>query len=61
LILVYWVVDVLARRILVHTEPRFVDGCGEYALVETYRPGQSLPLVLDGQGVAPIPFGELLR
>jgi Uma2 family endonuclease len=58
---VYWVLDVLGRRILVHTEPRVVDGRGEYARVETYRPGQSLPLVLDGQEVARIPFDELLR
>jgi Uma2 family endonuclease len=57
----YWVVDVLGRRILVHTEPRVVDGKGQYARVETYRPGQSLPLVLDGQEVALIPFDELLR
>lgn len=58
---VYWVVDVLGRRILVHTEPRVIDGRGEYARVETYRPGQSLPLVLDGHEVARIPFDELLR
>src|SRR5262245_22409829 len=57
----YWVVDVPGRRILVHTEPRSVDGRGEYARVETYRPGQALPLVLDGQEVARIPFDELLR
>jgi Uma2 family endonuclease len=61
LIPAYWVVDVLGRRILVHTEPRGVDGRGEYAQVETFRPGQSLPLVLDGQEVARIPFDELLR
>jgi Uma2 family endonuclease len=57
----YWVVDVLGRRILVHTEPRIVDGKGEYAHVDTYRPGQSLPLVLDGHEVARVPFDELLR
>jgi hypothetical protein len=61
LIPAYWVVDVPGRRILVHTQPRVVDGKGEYARVETYRPGQSLPLVLDGQEVARIPFDELLR
>jgi Uma2 family endonuclease len=61
LIPVYWVVDVLGRRILIHTEPRVVDGRGEYARVETYRAGQSLPLVLDGHEVARIPFDELLR
>jgi Uma2 family endonuclease len=56
-----WVVDVAGRRILVHTEPRVVEGRGEYARVETYRPGQALPLVLDGREVARIPFDELLR
>ncbi|MFO0950690.1 MAG: Uma2 family endonuclease [Isosphaeraceae bacterium] len=57
----YWVVDVSGRRVLVHTEPRVVAGKGEYARVETYLPGQTLPLVLDGQEVARIPFDELLR
>lgn len=58
---VYWVVDVPGRRILVHTEPRTVEGRGEYTRVETYRAGESLPLVLDGQEVARIPFDDLLR
>jgi hypothetical protein len=56
-----WVVDVPGRRVLVHTEPRVVDSRGEYARVETYRPGQALPLVLDGQEVARISLDELLR
>jgi Uma2 family endonuclease len=56
----YWVVDVSGRRILVHTEPRVVEGRGEYARVEIYRPGQALPLVLDGQEMARVPFDELL-
>lgn len=61
LIPVYWVVDVPGRRILVHTQPRVVEGRGTYALVEIYQAGQSVPLVLDGQEVARIPFDELLR
>ena len=61
LIPVYWVVDVPGRRILVHSEPRVVEGRGEYARVETYRAGQSLPLVLDGQEVGRNSFDELLR
>lgn len=61
LIPVYWVVDVPGRRILVHTGPQVGPDRGEYARVETYRPGQSLPLVLDGREVARIPFDELLR
>ena len=49
---VYWVVDVPGRRILVHSEPRVVEGRGEYARVMTYRSGETLPLELDGQEVA---------
>ncbi|WP_158633675.1 Uma2 family endonuclease [Tautonia sociabilis] len=58
---VYWVVDVPGRRILVHDEPRVAEGRGEYARVETYRAGESIPLVLDGREVARVPFDELLR
>ena len=58
---VYWVVDVPGRRILVHSEPRVIEGRGEYARVMTYRSGETLPLELDGQEVARIPFDELLR
>lgn len=61
LIPVYWVVDVPGRRILVHTEPRVVEGRGEYARVEIYRASESLPLTLDGQEAARVPFDELLR
>ena len=61
LIPTYWVVDVAGRRILVHSEPRVVEGRGEYAKVETYRPGQTVPLVLEGQEVARVPFEDLLR
>lgn len=57
----YWVVDVAGGRILIHTEPRVAAGRGEYARVEVYRSGDSIPLVLDGQEVARIPFDDLLR
>lgn len=58
---VYWVIDVLGRRVLVHTGPHLADGRGAYAQVETYRAGQTVPLVLDGREVAQVPFDELLR
>ncbi|MFO0953534.1 MAG: Uma2 family endonuclease [Isosphaeraceae bacterium] len=57
----YWVVDVAGRRILAHTAPRTVEGKGEYARVETYRPGESVPLVLGGQEAALVPVDELVR
>lgn len=58
---IYWVADVKGRRLLAHSEPRVEDGRGLYARVETYQSGQSVPLVLDGQEVATIPFNEILR
>ncbi|WP_165232589.1 Uma2 family endonuclease [Aquisphaera insulae] len=58
---VYWVVDVPSKRLLVHTEPRIIEGRGTYSRVETIRGGESAPLVLDGQEVARIPFDEILR
>lgn len=57
----YWVMDVPGRRILTFSEPRIEDGGGIYSRAETYQAGQSLPLILDGQEVAMIPFDELLR
>ena len=61
LIPVYWVVDVPGRRILVYSEPRIVEGRGEYARLETHRTGESLPLMLDGKEAARVPFDEILR
>lgn len=61
LIPAYWVVDVLGRRILAHAEPRLVEGRGVYGRVETYGPGQEIPLILDGREAARIPFDEMLR
>lgn len=58
---VYWVVDVLGRRLLAHSQPRVEHGLGLYGRLETYQTGQSIPLVLDGQQVASIPFDEILR
>lgn len=57
----YWVVDVSGRRVLVHGDPRVVEGRGEYARVEIFRAGDLLPLTLDGRETARIPFEELLR
>ncbi len=57
----YWVVDVAGGRILVHGEPRTVEGRGEYARVEIFRAGDSLPLTLDGREIVRVPFEEFLR
>lgn len=56
----YWVADFTGRRLLAHTEPRVVEGRGEYARVATVVAGGSLPLVLDGQEVARFAYEELM-
>ncbi len=61
LIPAYWVLDVLGRRIVAHTEPRVVEDRGVYARVETYGPGQEIPLMIAGREVARIPFDEIMR
>lgn len=61
LIPVYWVVDVAGMRILVFSEPRVVDGRGEYARSETYRSGQLIPLFLAGKKTSGIAFDDILR
>ena len=61
LIPVYWVLDVMGRRIVAHSEPKVVEGRGTYGRVEIIEAGGVVPLVLDGREVARIPFEELLR
>jgi Uma2 family endonuclease len=57
---VYWVVDVMGRRVVVHSDPRVVDGQGDYAQVTVHTAGAPIPLVLDGREVGAIPFDEIL-
>jgi Uma2 family endonuclease len=57
---IYWVIDVLGRRVVVHTDPRVVDGRSDYAQTTVHTAGAPIPLVLDGQQVGAIPFDEIL-
>ena len=56
----YWVADFDGARILAHSEPRVVEGQGEYGKVETVVAGGTLPLVLDGREVARFTYEELM-
>lgn len=60
LVPIYWVADVTGRRILAHSQPRVIDGRGEYESVVIVEPGGSLPLVLDGQEAARFTYEELM-
>ncbi len=57
---VYWVLNLIARRVEVYSRPVVREGLGHYDAANTYGPGQSVPLVLDGQEVAQILVEDLL-
>lgn len=58
---VYWVVDVLGKRVLVHSEPTTIENRGQYGKVEIIGPGGQIPLVLDGSKVAEIHFDAIMK
>ncbi|MBI1325170.1 hypothetical protein GC170_18555 [bacterium] len=58
---VYWVVDVAGRRVFVHSEPATIENRGQYGKVEIIGPGGQIPLVLDGEKLAEIPFDSIMK
>ncbi len=52
----YWIVNLIDRQVEVYSGPR-PDG---YATRTDYRPGQSVPVVLDGTIVGHIPVDDML-
>jgi Uma2 family endonuclease len=57
---IYWIINLIDRQVEVYTDPRPVDPVPSYATRTDYRPGDSVPLFLDGQTIAQIPVDELL-
>ncbi len=53
---VYWIVNLVTRRIEVYTGPSS-DG---YAQRVDYAPGEFIPLVIDGKTVGQVPVDEIL-
>jgi Uma2 family endonuclease len=58
-IIQYWVVNIPARLIEVYTEPRGGKN-PTYRTTVTYRPGESVPVVVGGKTLGTIPVNELL-
>ncbi len=56
----YWIVNLVDRRVEVHTQPSGPCDSPAYASVVNFVPGDSVPLVLDGVAVATIPVSDLL-
>ncbi|HVK12078.1 MAG TPA: Uma2 family endonuclease [Gemmataceae bacterium] len=59
-VVIYWIVNLVDRRIEVHTDPSGPTADPKYATVQHLSPGDSVPLVLDGTVVATIPVADLL-
>lgn len=57
---VYWVINLVDRRVEVYTHPSGPIAAPAYAAVHTYSLGDSVPLDLDGATVAAIPVADLL-
>jgi Uma2 family endonuclease len=57
---VYWIVNLVDRQIEVYTDPDPAADPPEYRTRTDYRPGQDVPVVLDGAAVAAVPVVELL-
>jgi Uma2 family endonuclease len=57
---VYWIINVADGLIEVYTDPDLAATPPQYATRTDYRPGQDLPIVLDGTQVSSIPVADLL-
>ena len=57
---VYWVVNVADRQIEVYTNPDPTADPPEYRIRTDHKPGDVVPVVLDGRQVAALPVAELI-
>jgi Uma2 family endonuclease len=56
----YWIINLVDRRIEVYTQPSGPIAVPAYASFQFYQPGDSVPLVLDGNTVGTVPVDQLL-
>jgi Uma2 family endonuclease len=57
---VYWIVNLVDRRVEVYTPPSGPTAAPAYGPVQTYPPGDAVPLMLDGVAVAAVAVADLL-
>lgn len=56
----YWIVNLVDRRIEVHTQPSGSTASPAYQSLQLYQPGDGVPLMLDGTAVGPLVAAVLL-
>jgi Uma2 family endonuclease len=57
---VYWIINLVDRRIEVYTQPSGPTAVPAYGTFQTYQSGDSVPFVLDGAAVGSMPTADLL-
>jgi Uma2 family endonuclease len=57
---VYWIINVVDRQLEVYTHPDPTADPPAYATRTDYKPGESVPIVLDGHQAATVPVSELI-
>jgi Uma2 family endonuclease len=57
---VYWVVNLVAHRVEVFSQPVIEGDSSRYASSDQYEPGKDVALILDGREVARIPAHDLV-
>jgi len=57
---IYWIINLVDRRIEVHSQPSGAIALATYAASQNFQLGDDVPLILDGQTIAKIPVSELL-
>ena len=56
---VYWHIVVKSREVRVHEGPRGSGSLAGYGTLNTYRPGQDFPIVIDGREVGRVAVADL--
>ncbi|QEL14701.1 Uma2 family endonuclease [Limnoglobus roseus] len=56
----YWIVNLVDNRVEVYSQPSGPTAVPSFGSVQTYAPGQSVPLTLDGTAVATIAVADVL-
>jgi Uma2 family endonuclease len=59
-IAVYWIVNLVDRRIEVYSQPSGPTAVPAYGSFQVYQPGDVIPLVLDGRTVGTLQVDDLL-
>jgi Uma2 family endonuclease len=57
---VYWIINLIDHQVEVYTDPTGPDAWPVYRVRQDYHVGDSVPFIVDGRDLGPIPVQELL-